>query len=458
MRGLGPRLRASFGLFLALIWLCIGNPPAGATPTAPDAASAAMFAAVGGSQFGLDTHIATRFGIYGQQGGPMDMAQGTGAGWIREEIRWDWIQHPIGQWDWGFTDEMVQDAQSRNLNILGLLGYNNSAQNAGTVNFTVPDIGLWKTFVLNTVYRYKDRVHVWEIWNEPDNAYFWKGSVADYVNLLRETYTTIKSVDPTAVVMNGACSNLDLIWFNQFLDAGGANYADVLGFHPYAARASLDNGDYQKNDLAHFRDIQARTGKPWWFTEIGWSSASGSGVGSERAQASYMTRQYVLSLDYPGLDVRHIFWYDFHDDGTDPGNSENNYGLIRNDWATPKFAYTAYRQMTAHLNGATPQGTVDAGAGTAYRFLRGGTVVDIVWGSGHATLPTMATQAQAFDMAGNLLPVEVSGGQIHLDVGGDPVFIEHSGAPMPALPLPSGQSYTLPAQSPSLPPGYAGSR
>ncbi len=337
MKGLRPRLHACFGLFLAVCWLCIGNPPTGATPTAPDAAAATSFAAaVGGSPFGLDTHIATRFGIYGRQSGPMDMAQGTGAGWIREEVRWDWIQHPIGAWDWGFTDEMVQDARSRNLNILGLLGYNNSAQKAGTVNFTVPDIGLWKTFVLNTVYRYKDRIHVWEVWNEPDNPYFWNGSVADYVNLLRETYNTIKSVDPAAVVMNGASSNLDLNWFNQFLDQGGAQYADILGFHPYPSQASIDNGDYQKNDLAHLTAIQARTGKSWWFTEIGWSSASGSGVGSEQAQASYMVRQYVESLDYPGLDVRHIFWYDFHDDGTDPGNAENNYGLIRNDWATPE--------------------------------------------------------------------------------------------------------------------------
>jgi polysaccharide biosynthesis protein PslG len=460
MRGLRPRLRASFGLLLALGWLCVGIPPTGATPATPDTAPVTSFAAaVGGSPFGLDTHIATRFGIYGRQDGPMGMAQSTGAGWIREEVRWDWIQHPIGQWDWGFTDEMVQDARGRNLNILGLLGYNNSAQQAGTVNFTVPDIGLWKTFVLNTVYRYKDRIHVWEVWNEPDNPYFWQGSVAEYVNLLRETYTTIKSVDPNAVVMNGGCSNLDLNWFNQFLDQGGAQYADVLGFHPYAARASLDNGDYQRNDLAHFNAIQERTGKSWWFTEIGWSSASGSGVGSEQAQASYMIRQYVESLDYPGLDIRHVFWYDFHDDGTDPGNSENNYGLIRNDWATPKFSYTAYRQMTAHLNGATPQGAVDAGAGTAYRFVRDGTVVDVLWGTGHASLPTASGQAQAFDMAGNLLPVDVSGSQIHLTIGGDPVFVEHSGASMPILPpAPSSQPYTLPAQTPGLPPGYASRR
>ena len=175
----------------------------------------------------------------------------------------------------------------------------------------------------------------------------------------------------------------------------------------------------------------------------------GSGVGSEQAQASYMVRQYVESLDYPGLDVRHIFWYDFHDDGTDPGNVENNYGLIRNDWATPKFSYLAYRQMAAHLSGATPQGTVDSGAGTAYRFVRDGTVVDVVWGGGHASLPTASAQAQAFDMSGNPLPVEVSGGQIHLNIGGDPVFVEHTGGPCPRRRLSRvGQTYASPRALP----------
>jgi hypothetical protein len=62
-------------------------------------------------------------------------------------------------------------------------------------------------------------------------------------------------------------------------------------------------------------------------------------------------------------------------------------------------------------------------------------------------------------MGGNALPVDVSGGQIHLDIGGDPVFVEHTGGPVPALPpLPSGQSYTLPAHTPDLPPGYASHR
>ena len=115
--------------------------------------------------------------------------------------------------------------------------------------------------------------------------------------------------------------------------------------------------------------------------------------------------------------------------------------------------------MALHLNGAAPRGMVDSGAGMAYRFVRNGTVVDVVWGGGRTSLPTASGQVQAFDLGGGALPVEVSDGQIHVTVGGDPVFIEHTGTPIAAPPSPpSGQSYALPAQSPGLPPGFAGRR
>jgi polysaccharide biosynthesis protein PslG len=464
---LPARLGTALVLFTLLLSTAstVGADPAPSTPAnfPPLGAAAGV-----GSKFGLVTHIATRFGIYGQQNGPMDVAAGTGVGWIREEFRWDWVEHPLGNWDWGFTDEMVQDARGRNLEILGLLGYNNSAQTMGEANFTVPDIGLWKTYITQVVTHYKGQIHAWEVWNEPDVPYFWKGSVADYVNLLKETYVTIKAIDPTATVLNGACSNLDLNWFTDFLNQGGTQYTDALAFHPYTLRSSLDNGNYQTIDLPHLRDIGQRTGKAWWFTEIGWSSASGgagfgSGVGSEQAQASYMVRQYVESLDLSGLNVEHIFWYNFHDDGTDPSNPENNYGLIRNDWRTPKFSYTAFQQMTSHLSGAVAQGTVDSGAGIAYRFIRNGTTVDVVWGGGRTNLPTTATKAQAYDLSGNALPTEVSGGQAHVTIGPEPVFIEHAGtppaAPPAAPPANPANTFTLPPAAPQAPkPGIIGKK
>jgi len=259
------RLRARVGTLVAVAIICLSIASGvGATPGEPDPSVSPVTPAVGtGSRFGVVTHIATRFGIYGQQNGPMDLAAGTGAGWIREEIRWDWVEHPLGTYDWGFTDEMVQDARGRNLQILGLLGYNAAAQTAGMVDYAMPNIALWKKYVAAVVTHYKGQIHAWEVWNEPDVPYFWNGSVADYINLLRETYATIKAIDPTATVMNGACSNLDLNWFNDFLNQGGAQYTDVLAFHPYAMKSSIDNGNYQTLDLAHLRDIETRTGKSW---------------------------------------------------------------------------------------------------------------------------------------------------------------------------------------------------
>lgn len=323
---------------------CVGAASAVVPAVAP-VAPAQMTRTTDSSRFGVVTHIATRFGQYGQQGGPIDLVAATGASWVREEIRWDWVEHPLGTWDWGFTDEMVQKSTARGLNILGLLGYNNSAQKAGVINYDQPDLALWKRYVAAVVNHYKGVIRAWEVWNEPDVPYFWKAGVGEYLTLLRETYATIKAVDPTAIVMNGACSNFDMGWFNQFIQGGGAQYTDVLAFHPYAKRSSLDNGLYESLDLPKLRDIGQKTGKSWWFTEIGWASSAvgedyGSGVGDERAQASYMIRQYVQTLSFNGLNVDKVFWYNFRNDGTNLNAPENNYGLINNDWRTPKYTYS----------------------------------------------------------------------------------------------------------------------
>lgn len=435
------------------------------TPTGAPIPPAQITGATG-SRFGVVTHIATRYGLYGQQGGPIDLAAGTGAGWVREEIRWDWVEHPLGTYDWGFMDEMVQKSTARGLNILGLLGYNNSAQKAGVVNYDYPDINLWKRYVAAVVTHYKAQIHAWEVWNEPDVPYFWKAGVSQYLTLLRETYTTIKSIDPTAVVMNGACSNLEMGWFNQFLAEGGAQYTDVLAFHPYPKRSNLDNGLYESLDLPKLRDIATKTGKRWWFTEIGWASAGvgedyGGGVGDDRAQASYMVRQYVQTLSFAGLNVDYVFWYNFRNDGTNPTDPENNYGLIQNDWRTPKYSYTAYQRMTAHLTGATPQGRVEAGAGPAYRFNRGGTTVDVIWGSGQASLTTASARAQAYDLVGGKLPTSVADGKILVQLSGAPAFVEHSDAPIALRTAPvsdtavtSAPAVVPVAAAPVVPAGY----
>jgi hypothetical protein len=60
---------------------------------------------------------------------------------------------------------------------------------------------LYKTFLKELIKRYKDKVHRWEIFNEPGLEC--KDIPEDYVKLLKISYLTIKEVDPNAIICLG---------------------------------------------------------------------------------------------------------------------------------------------------------------------------------------------------------------------------------------------------------------
>ena len=61
----------------------------------------------------------------------------------------------------------------------------------------------WYDFVKNIANRYKGKITAWEIWNEEDLSYFWKGSVEQYVELIKYAYTALKEVDENNTVVMG---------------------------------------------------------------------------------------------------------------------------------------------------------------------------------------------------------------------------------------------------------------
>lgn len=82
---------------------------------------------------------------------------------------------------------------------------------------TINPDNAWARFVFATVSRYKPGgelaanqgwaagagVRVWEIWNEPDLAFFWDGTTQEYARLLKVAYMAAKQADPQARVMIG---------------------------------------------------------------------------------------------------------------------------------------------------------------------------------------------------------------------------------------------------------------
>ena len=146
---------------------------------ATSAAAATSSSTIGSpSHFGVVADLGTRYGVRGQLGKPADMLAASGAKWVKEEFRWETVQPARDRWTWDFMDSAVNEEKARGLEILGLLDYTAgwAVGEGQPVSTTPPPHDLWANYVAQTVARYKDRVHAWEVWNEPNMPVFWSGS------------------------------------------------------------------------------------------------------------------------------------------------------------------------------------------------------------------------------------------------------------------------------------------
>ncbi|MCC6626325.1 MAG: endo-1,4-beta-xylanase [Chloroflexi bacterium] len=328
-------------------------------PPAPVAQAQAV-----SSPFGVNTHVGTRFGQFGRMHVPLDLVARHNVSWVREEFRWDVIQHRPGRWDWGFSDELVDTATARGLSILGLLvysvGWANPGAGAGSNQpvWAMPaNLDAYREYVSTVVSRYRGRVRAWEVWNEPNHAYFWQPEPKPeaYAALLRVASDAIRAADPGARVVLGGVSGSDIAFLERVVAAAGWDAFDVVAAHPYVAPKSPERGALADGEIAKLRAFVDRHGgnKPIWLTEFGWPTSTPGhwGVGDGDAQANYLVRGFVQATTSPG--VERAFWYNWRNDGSDPGNDENNFGLVANDWRTPKPAATALRTLTRRLDNAS---------------------------------------------------------------------------------------------------------
>jgi hypothetical protein len=190
----------------------------------------------------------------------------------------------------------------------------------------------WAIYVYKTVSTYKDWVHVWQVWNEPDwtgdwnvtltwdtqspqakDLPRWNGSIFEYVRLLRVTTEAAKKADPNAKIALGG------VGYPSFLGAllrvtdepnGGAvtadypkkggDYFDVLDFHYYPV-FSPGSSDVGVDGFLSLRDKMASEltkagvdGKSWNVTETGApSEAVGKAPGGVAYARNYLTKVMV---------------------------------------------------------------------------------------------------------------------------------------------------------------------
>ena len=121
---------------------------------------------------------------------------------------WPGIEKERGEFDWTDADaELKNFDDPEGLSLLPIFGYTpkwaSKQPDAKDAQWYPPrDVRTFSRFVYKCVNRYKHRVKVWEVWNEP-NIEFFRGSTAEYAELVKAASVAAKKADPTCRIAMG---------------------------------------------------------------------------------------------------------------------------------------------------------------------------------------------------------------------------------------------------------------
>ncbi len=340
-----------------------------------------------------------------------------GVKWTRITRRnWDEIEPrpPMGgqhHYNWEATDWAVRIGQKYDVNIVFVLHPTNrwarDRRNAKKYNplFHYPPsdryLEYWTLFVRNVIERYdldgyKDMPGLtkafrwWQIGNEYSGR-FWRGSVNDYLQVLRYAYEAKELADHDAEIILGGIAlpdriarfrrfgsyrekskkfNETLLQHPEYFDAIDLHFMNYLGFNPGAisagvnwAKNAMRKNSYEKPMYA--LEWTAAFGhfdypNPKWFDENILRVLENSDASDylktrnafEGEQATDFAKMFVSLLAH---GLKRLIYVPFHDFSW-PATLWNTQGLVRVDKATRmvtglKPAYHTYKLLNSKLSG-----------------------------------------------------------------------------------------------------------
>ena len=330
------------------------------------------------------------------------------------KVTWPDLEPAKGEWRFDIMDKSLALAEAHHAGVLFTLGLTPrwaSARPQEPSGYAPGyaaeprDIEDWRVFVRTVATRYKGRIHAYEIWNEPNIRRFWTGDVDQLVAMTREAHNIIKSIDPSALIVSPPSAGLrGTPWLAEFLQKGGGQYVDVIGYHFYVTPRLPE--EMAPLALA-VRKVMADNGiggKPIWNTEFGWLPPAR--FESEEVGAAYLVRGYLLLW---AAGVQRSYWYAW-DNHTSVALKTS---AIDNQ---PLAAGKAYEILQRWLTGARVDWCNSDATGTwRCQLSRGKKLQWIVWTAGQnaplagqVTPPTIpGTKPLPAPLTGQILPFTV---------------------------------------------------
>jgi polysaccharide biosynthesis protein PslG len=295
----------------------------------------------------------------------LDLISAAGIKFIRMDFGWGGIEQKKGEYNWSEYEELTANLEKRGLRAIYILDYSNllyeepvasknplnGHEHRDIASPQHPEsIAAYAKWAGAAAKRFSGRHIIWEIWNEP-NITFWKPKpdVQQYNAMCLAALKAIRAADASATVVAPATSRVDLQFLEAFCASGALEYMDAVSVHPYR---NYDQGpETAANDYVKLRALIEKYAPvdkknlPIISGEWGYSTFS-HGLSLDK-QAAFVARQQLVDL------LNHVpisIWYDWQNDGENPDEREENFGIVSYD-LKPKPAYVALRALTTQLNG-----------------------------------------------------------------------------------------------------------
>jgi len=161
----------------------------------------------------------------------------------RFQAGWATCEKAQGVYEFEWLDHIVDDAISQGVQPWLELSYGNPIYENGGTRFLAGGIPLgepaqqaWDAWVKALVLHFKDRVHEWAVWNEPDISRYFK--LDDYADFYLRTARVVRSVQPDAYLVGMNIANAKRAWFvhgvlSELKAADALDMINAVSFHAY---------------------------------------------------------------------------------------------------------------------------------------------------------------------------------------------------------------------------------
>lgn len=186
----------------------------------------------------------------------LKLAKDAGFTWVKQRFEWRNIEKiKKNDFQWFEPDVTVDRINKAGLGIIARLDNQPDwARKDKIFPASGPPDNMedWKDFVQSFAERYKGKIQIYEIWNEPNISREWgnlKPDAKAYTEMLKISYTEIKKIDPNAIVVSAGLSPTteqsdraisDTVFLKDMYTNGAKAYFDMLGIHAPGFKAAPD--------------------------------------------------------------------------------------------------------------------------------------------------------------------------------------------------------------------------